>query len=110
MKGSRDKFHLERITESIDRIDGFVGKSSYDQFLENEMMYDATLMQIVNIGEMINRLSDDFREEHHELPWHDAIGMRNQIAHGYFEIEKDTVWDTAKDDLPNLKKQIEEIL
>jgi uncharacterized protein with HEPN domain len=35
--------------------------------------------------------------------------MRNQIAHGYFEIKKDVVWDTAKKDLPELKKQIEKI-
>ena len=110
MKTNRDKFHLERIIEAIDRIIGFVSNSNYNQFVKNEMMFDAKLMQIVNTGEMVNRLSDDFREKHHNLPWHDAIGMRNQIAHGYFEVEKDAVWDTLKNDLPNLRKQINQIL
>lgn len=59
---------------------------------------------------MINHLSDDFREKHNKLPWHDAIGMRNQITHGYFEVKKEVVWSTAKEDLPSLKQDIDGIL
>lgn len=67
-------------------------------------------MQLVNIGEMVNRLSEQFREKHSSFLWHQIIGMRNQIAHGYFEIKASEVWETTINDVPELKKQIKAIL
>ncbi|OGD66212.1 hypothetical protein A3F08_03135 [Candidatus Berkelbacteria bacterium RIFCSPHIGHO2_12_FULL_36_9] len=98
------------MVESCGRVARFIGNSEFSDFQKNEMMYDAVLMQIVNIGEIINRLSDEFKEKYDYLPWYQVIGMRNRVSHGYFEIEEDTVWKTVKIDLPKLKKQIEKIL
>jgi len=109
MKENRDKFHLERIMESIDRVEKFLNNANFSDFEKNEMMFDATLMQIINIGETIIRLSNHYKEKHNDLPWNQAIGMRNQIAHGYFEIKPRVVWNTAKKDLPELKKKINNI-
>lgn len=110
MKDNRDKIHLERILESIERTNFHLAGFEYIYFEEDRKTYDAVLMQLVNIGEMVNRLSDSFSEKHGDLPWHQIIGMRNQIAHGYFEIDPKEVWNTAKNDLPELKKQIKQIL
>lgn len=110
MREDRDRIHLERILESIDRAEVHILGFEFDSFEREKKTYDAVLMQLINIGEMVNRLSEDFLEKHNELPWHQIIGMRNQIAHGYFDIDPKEVWDTAKKDLPVLKKQIEKIL
>lgn len=110
MNENRDKISLERIFESIKIIEFHLAGFEYNNFETDQKTYDAVLMQTVNIGEMINGLSDGFKEKYHALPWHEAVGMRNQIAHGYFEINKKIVWKTAKDDLPELKKQINDIL
>src|SRR5258708_1298366 len=106
MKENRDKIYLERIIESINRAERFIADASFADFNKNAMMFDATLMQLINIGEMISHLSVDFQERYDHLPWHKAIGMRNQIAHGYFNIEPEAVWDTAKKDLPVLKEHV----
>lgn len=110
MKENRDKIHLERILESIDRVEVHLLGFKFDYFETNKKTYDAVLMQLVNIGEMVNRLSEDFLEKYNDLPYHQIVGMRNQIAHGYFEIDPQEVWKTATKDLPVLKKQIGKIL
>ncbi len=110
MKENRDNLYLERILASIDIAEHHLIGFEFDNFAQDQKTYDAVLMQIINIGEMVNRLSEDFREKHHNLPWYEAVGMRNQIAHGYFEIKREVVWNTAKKDLPALKKQIEKVL
>jgi uncharacterized protein with HEPN domain len=47
---------------------------------------------------------------HPEIPWREIMGMRHKIAHDYFEVDFQTVWDTVKADLSPLEKQITQIL
>lgn len=111
MENSKDRIHLERIIESIERINGHLLGFEFTYFEKDNKTYDAVLMQLVNIGEMVNRLSNGFSEKYYnDLPWHQIVGMRNQIAHGYFEIDPKEVWNTVKKDLPELKRQIKKIL
>lgn len=110
MKEKKDNIHLGRIIVSIEKIQRFVDGFDSKKFSKDEKTFDAALLQIVNIGEMISHLSSDFREKHADLPWHDATGMRNRIAHGYYEIEPEVVWKTIKSDLPKLKSKVKKIL
>lgn len=55
-----------------------------------------------------SRLPDDLKDDqafadlHPQVPWRSMKGMRNRIAHGYFEIDLDTVWETVQTALPRL--------
>jgi uncharacterized protein with HEPN domain len=74
---------------------------------ENDLMrQDAIMLQIEIIGEAARNVSDEFQEEHTDIPWSEMIGMRNKIVHDYFEIDVSKIWDTAKNDIPQLKKAI----
>lgn len=110
MKKKEDKIYLERIIEAIDQAEEHLLGFNFRMFEYEKKTYDAVLMQLVNIGEMVNRLSEDFREGHSNFPWQEAVGMRNQIAHGYFDIDVKEVWKTATKDLPILKEQIKKLL
>ncbi len=110
MKKNLDKVFLNRIIESIDRIDHYIMLLSMADFVVDVKTVDATLMQLVNIGETINHLSSELIEKYNHVPWHKATGIRNQIAHGYFDIKPEEIWRTCKKDLPELKKQVESIL
>lgn len=110
MSRHEDRVYLERVLESIERIERFTADMSEVAFRENEMAVDATLMQLVNIGEMVNHLSAQFKEAHANLDWHEAVGMRNQITHGYFEIDPETIWRTCQEDLPILKQRVASLL
>ena len=62
------------------------------------------------IGEAADHVSREFQETHPEIPWPVIIGMRNRLAHAYFDVDLDRVWDTAKDDLPPPISELEKIV
>ena len=62
------------------------------------------------IGEAANHLAPQFRTRHPEVPWQDMIGMRNVVVHGYFGVDIDVIWRTVQEDVPMLKRQVQQIL
>ncbi|VVE59229.1 hypothetical protein PIN31115_05489 [Pandoraea iniqua] len=69
-------------------------------------------MSLIIIGEAATKIMDryaDFSQTHSEVPWRAMRGMRNRIAHGYFEINLDMVWDTIKIALPDLLDRLSEL-
>ncbi|MBI5303450.1 MAG: DUF86 domain-containing protein [Chloroflexi bacterium] len=80
------------------------------KFEDDLMRQDAVMLQIEIIGEAARNISNEFQEQHAEIPWSEMIGMRNKIVHDYFEIDVSRIWDTAKDDIPQLKKAVSKLL
>lgn len=70
----------------------------------------AVTKSIEIIGEAAARISGEFRAAHPEIPWADAVGMRNRLVHGYFEINLDIVWATAAEDVPALASLLRRIV
>lgn len=110
MREDRDKLYLLHMRDAIGKIELYSKGKESDDFSKDEQSFDAVMMQFIVIGESVNNLSDEFKDSHHDLSWHEAVGLRNQTAHGYFDIDKAIVWQTIKEDLPVLKKEITNIL
>lgn len=70
----------------------------------------AVLYEIVVVGEAANRLSDDFRARHPEIPWKEIVGMRNILAHQYDKVDADEVWEVVHQDIPELMAMIAPLL
>ena len=62
------------------------------------------------IGEAATRLSEEFQAQHPEIPWHQIIGMRNRIIHGYDAVDDEVLWKTAAENAPELIRQLDEII
>lgn len=78
-------------------------------FLADKRTQQAIIMSLVIIGEAATKIMDgytEFVESHQEIPWRSMRGMRNRIAHGYFEINLDIVWDAVQTALPALLDQL----
>ena len=67
----------------------------------------ACNMCIIQIGELVSRLSDEFLEQYRQIPWHAIKAMRNLHAHDYDRVDLDIVWNTLQEDIPDLKRQLE---
>lgn len=70
----------------------------------------ASCMLIEAIGESIHQI-DGITEgklfpERPEIPWEDVIGIRNHIAHGYFDIDGEVVYGVIKQDLDPLLEAV----
>jgi uncharacterized protein with HEPN domain len=83
----------------------FVEGLSKEDFLEDKRTQQAVVMSLVIIGEAAARLMDqhaEITERYSLVPWRSIRGMRNRIAHGYFETDFSIVWDTVQQALPEL--------
>lgn len=108
---SKDKLALQGILESVNKITAYTKDiKTSDTFRQNDLIFDACLINLVNIGEMVNRLSDNFIEEHNSIEWHKIKGLRNIIAHDYFGIDYDEIWSVINNHLPRLKQFIDSIV
>ena len=109
-KGEADIARLEHIVAAIDFIVRHTKDVESNTFYQNDLLKYAILKQIEIAGEATNNLSDDLMISHPEIPWKSLIGIRHRLVHGYFLIDWTTVWETATEELPNLREPIEEIL
>ena len=108
---SKDDLLCINIQESVNNIVEFTkGFRSVEEFNNNRLHYDATIMNFIIIGKMTGKLSDEFKDKHTEIKWHEMYGFRNIMAHDYFGIDEVIVWDIIQEDIPELKIQIEKIL
>lgn len=83
----------------------FVSGMDRETFLNDVRTQRAVGMSLVMLGEVVTRLAKEAPEiltEHPDIPWHNIQGLRNRLAHGYFEIDLNIVWETAKNSLPDL--------
>lgn len=112
MTQSRLSDYLEHIQQAASDACGFVEGLSKDDFIEDKRTQQAVIMSLIIVGEASTKIMDgfpDFVLEHQTVPWRSMRGMRNRIAHGYFDINLDVVWETVQKALPDLVKQIEDL-
>ena len=96
MTAHDNTFYIEIILEHIAAIRSYT-PSSKDTFLEDEKTYDAILMRLIAIGEELSAVRDILGEKDTSMEWHKIIGLRNRIAHGYWEVDKDVIWELLID-------------
>lgn len=105
-----DRTYLTHIREAIESIEQYLQDVGYNDFVSNKMMVDAVIRELEIIGEASNNLSEDFRNKHSDVLWRRMKNMRNFLTHEYFGVNTKVVWDTCKNDLPELKKYITDVL
>ncbi len=97
--------YLAHMAEAANHALGFVEDMDKKSFLADKRTQQAVVLNIVIIGEAATKLLkdySDFLDRHPKVPWRSMKGMRNRIAHGYFDINLDVVWDTVQTALPEL--------
>jgi uncharacterized protein with HEPN domain len=76
----------------------------------NGMFFWAEVKLIQIVGEAATQISPATKKRFSQIPWNQLIGMRNRLAHAYFDINLDILWTTIREHLPLLSKQVAEIL
>jgi uncharacterized protein with HEPN domain len=104
-----DRFRLQDIMEAIERIERYASKGR-SSFVEQELIQTWIIHHIQIIGEAASRLSDDFCNEHPEIPWAQIVAMRNILVHEYFGVDLDEIWRTVEQVLPTFKVQIQVLI
>jgi len=104
----KDYYCLLNMLEAIDKIKQYtISFHSADDFLEDSQAFDASMMNFVVIGEMVEKLSDELLETTKtQIDWFKIKSFRNILAHNYFGIDAEEVWQIICNGLPKLETQL----
>ncbi len=80
------------------------------QFAQDERTFDAVVRNLEIIGEAIKNIPDDIRRRFPEIEWRKAAGLRDILAHEYFAVDSDVLWDVVKNKLQPLRSQVSKML
>ena len=109
----RDRHLLSQILEYYSKIERTVARFGFDQnvFEHDEDYIDSVSMNLLQIGECAGKLSAEFiQDSKPQMDWRAIKNMRNMFAHNYSSMDIDRIWDTAIDDVPELKIFCKEML
>ena len=112
MSESRLLDYLEHMLEAARLTCAYSEGLDKNDFLADRRTQQAIIMNIIIIGEAAARLVNDYPElvdRYPNVPWRNMRGMRNRMAHGYFDINLDTVWNTVEEAMPQLIEQLSAI-
>jgi uncharacterized protein with HEPN domain len=105
-----NKIFLGHILECIMIIKNYVKGVSREDFEKDIQLQDAVIRRIEIIGEAAKNISEEFKEDHPEIPWYKMIGIRNTVIHEYFGVKIGVVWDVCQKSIDELKTAIEKII
>jgi len=106
----KDKSYLWDIEDASKDIISFLENTTFHEFSGNKMKRFAVERQLIVVGEAANHLSRECTENNPHLPWKLIIGLRNIIAHEYGEILVERIYKIAKENVPELKENISNLL
>ena len=101
--------YVDHMLEAVRPARAYVAGTEKGDFLVDRKTQQAVIFNVFVIGEAATKLCNEHAEfvaAHSEIPWKQMRGMRNRMAHGYFEIDLDIVWDTVRQALPELEQQL----
>lgn len=108
-RASRLPDYLDHMAEAIGLAIRFTEGMAKEAFLADRKTQQAVILNLIVLGEAATKIATEipgFVAAHPELPWQQMRGMRNRMAHGYFDINLDVVWETLRTALPDLARRI----
>ena len=99
--------YLEDMILSMQRIEEYLGDLDFKKFKMTYIVVDAVVRNFEIIGEASKKIPTDIQEKYPEIPWRKMYGLRNLIAHEYFGIDYEMIWEIAKNNLPKNRMDLQ---
>ena len=97
-----DRIYLDHILECITWIERFTAEGR-EAFSKDRKTQSAVLRELQTLAESSERLSEEFKSRHPQIPWRNIAGFRNILVHDYLGIKLDRIWEIIKGDLSLLR-------
>ena len=101
---------LDDILIACDAINEHLSRGPADDPLADGLVFDAVRARLMEIGEAVKDLPAGVTAAEPDLPWREIAGMRDQLAHRYFDTTHAILTATVRDDLPELRAAVERLL
>lgn len=106
---SRDDLYLKHVLDAIGKIERYAAVGR-EEFMATSHWQDAVIRQLEIIGEAVKRLSPEAVGRRPQIPWRRIAGMRDVLIHDYMGVDLEAVWQVAQQDLPELRRAVEDLL
>ena len=108
---SRDALlYIADVVAAGEAILRYIDGVTFEAFAANDEKRAAVERQVFVIGEAAARLPDEWKQRRPEVPWRKIIGLRNLLAHGYWEIDAEELWDVARNKVPEFVAELRPLL
>ena len=110
MSSRSPKLYVQDILQACDDILNFTRLMDSANDLQNDRRtFLAVIHSIQVIGEAARQMPKVFREKHPEIPWRETVALRNVIAHEYFGLDNEIIWDVIQTQIPTLAEKLRQI-
>lgn len=97
-----DLLYLEDMLTSAEKVERYTEGLSLEAFMGSDMVVDATLHNLEIIGEAAKGVSSELKQRHPQIDWRGMARFRDILAHHYFGVKLETVWDVVENEIPPL--------
>ena len=102
--------YLDDIQASCKKVLRYTEGMNHEMFVQDDRTYDAVVRNLEIIGEAVKHIPEDVRQRYPVVEWRKIAGLRDVVAHIYFGINDEIVWDVVENKIPQLLEQISRIL
>ena len=106
----RNDIIVQKLIAYADKIISYCEGYDYEHFISDSKLVEACVFNLSQMGELANRIDEDFAAAHSEVPWRHIYGLRNRIVHDYEGVNLQLIWEIIADDLGSLKESLANIL
>ncbi len=107
---NKDRIIIKKVIGYIDDIKSYTVGLDFRAFLDDKKTITACAFSVSQIGELVKEISPEMIQQYSSIPWNSIKGMRNRIVHDYENVDFTVLWGTIRQSLPELKKQLENLL
>lgn len=93
----------------VEKILRYTHNMNYDAFIEQEVVLEACVFNLSQLGELAGKIDSEYRTTHKEVPWSQIYGLRNRIVHDYEGVNFKLVWEIICNDLQELREMLENL-
>lgn len=103
-------FYLVDIKESCEKVLKYTMGMTQKDFVNDDLHFDAVMRNLEIIGEAAKNISAETQQKNLQVKWRKIADFRNIIAHQYFGISDEIVWDIVTNEIPTLLNQIKTLI
>ncbi|KAB8314997.1 DUF86 domain-containing protein [Tolypothrix campylonemoides VB511288] len=108
---SRDiRLYFTDILVACEKVLRYTDGMNFKQFIADDRTFDAVIRNLQLIGEAVKNIPVDVRERNPEIEWRKIAGLRDILAHAYFQIENEIIWDIVQNKVSPLLTKVSQLL